>query len=358
VNLRPGAAALTLGALILGTSARSFTQGRLTFVQAGTIPGPVDLVRAQGSYVYLAESKTFVVVDASNVAAPKKLGEQVFPERIWGFRVAGDRAYVAAGHSGLGVIDISNPSSLKLLTMFKTPGQAKNVSVTGTKAFVANHNSGVDIVDLTDASKPTLLGSAFLDGYARDVAAVGSLAVAVDNPSGVYVFDAAAKTLDPITSIQSATAPQQIEIAEITGPETRRLAVLAGSEPYDPLRAVKLQAGGKPRGGAVQLVDVTNPALPVMAGTYATASSSRRLAVHGALVFVADGADGLQVLDVSTPSKAAPVGGFRTSKPARDVALANSLVFLAVGGPRPGVVGGARADGTDDSEVVILRQAP
>jgi hypothetical protein len=173
----------------------------------------------------------------------------------------------------------------------------------------------------------------------------------------VYVFDAATKAVDPISSLQSAMAPQQVELANLPGSPGRTLAVLAGSEPYDPLRAVRLQAGAKPRGGLIQFVDVTNPAAPVMAGSYPTASGGRRVAVKGSLVYLTNGAEGLEVLDVSSPSQPARIASFKTAKPVRDVAVGESLVFLVVGGRAPSVVGGA-PPGADDSELLILRQLP
>jgi hypothetical protein len=301
----------------------------LKVTQVGTIPGPVDLVRAQGSFVYIAEAKTLAIFDVSQPATAKRVGAYDFPEKIWGFRVAGPRIYVADGHSGLGILDISKPSAPTLLSLTKMPGQAKNVSVAGNRALLANHMSGVDIVDIANQSKPTLVGSAYLDGYARDVATSGSIAVAVDNPSGVYVFDTTSgNPLEPITTLQSATTPQQLEVVEIPkGAGNARIAVLAGGA----LNVTKPPTDSLPHGGSIQLYDVSNPTAPVFVGAHPLASNHRRLAVRGALVYVADGPDGLQIVDISTPSKPAVVGTFKTAKPARDVAVGDAVIALIVG---------------------------
>jgi hypothetical protein len=326
----------------------------LTLTQAGSITGPIDRLRAQGSFVYIAHAKTLTIFDVSDPAAPKRVGTHTFDEQIWGFRVVPDRVYVANGHSGLAILDVSKPSAPVLLSLTKLPGQAKNVSVAGDRALLANHMSGLDVVDISNQAKPAVLGSAYLDGYARDVATTGSVAVAVDNPTGVYVFDMNGKDpLEPVTALQSATAPQQVEVVEIPADAGRkRIAVLAGSEPYDPLRAVKLQAGAPPRGGSIQLYDVSNPAAPEFIGIYPASSGQRRLAVKGSLVYVADGADGLQVLDISTPSKATVVGRFKTPRPARDVAVGDSVIAVALG------TVGSGSQSQVEGEVLLLRQAP
>lgn len=338
---------------VLSVAAASPVFGQtLKLAQVGSIPGPVDLVKAQGQFVYMTSAETLAVFDVSEPAAPKRVGTYTFPEKIWGFRVAGNRVYVADGHSGLGILDISKPSAPALLSLTKMPGQAKNVSVAGSRALLANHMSGVDIVDISDQSKPSLVGSAYLDGYARDVATFGSMAVAIDHPAGLYVFDmTGTNPLEPITSIQSAKAPQQIEVVEIpSGAGSARIAVLAGSIPYDPLSAAKPPAGGFQRGGSVQLYDVSNPTTPVFAGIHPVASNHRRIALKGSLVYVADGEEGLQILDISTPSKVTVAGRFKTAKPARDVAVADSVIAVVAGE----IYQGSRSH--TEGEVLLLRQ--
>lgn len=352
-RLPVGALVLLCSMVLLVSAARTATGQTLNFMPVGKIPGPVDLVRAQGHLAFVVESKTLAVFDVSNPATPTRVGQYTFPEEVWGFRIVGARAYVADGHTGLGILDISDPSVPTLISLFKTPGQVKNVSVAGNRALVANHMTGVDIVDISDPAKPSLLGSAFLDGYAKDVATVGSLAVAVDIPSGLYVFDmASANPLEPVASLQSAATPQQVEVSEIATARGAKIAVLAGSEPYDPLRAVRIQAGGKPRPGSIQVFDVSNPAAPVLTGAYPTSDSRRRIAIKGSLLYLADGPDGLRVLDLSVPSKATFVGSYKTAMPARDVAVADSLVFVVTGGLAQ------RSGSQGDGEILILRQTP
>lgn len=342
---------LCLTSLLLSTSISDVVVAQpLTFAPLGSIRGPVDRIRAQGQFAYVATDRTLAIYDLARSSSPARVGSYTFPEQIWGFRVEGARAYVAAGHSGLGILDVSSPAAPRLVTLVKMPGQAKNVAVSGTRALVANHMSGVDIVDISSATKPALLGSAFVDGYARDVAAVGTVGVAVDNPSGVYVFDlTGASTIDPVTTLQSATAPQQVEMAEIGGARKTRLAVLAGSEPYDPLRGAR-SPGGPTRPGSLQVFDVSDPTRPALAATFPTSGGGRRLAVRGALVYVADGPDGLRVLDLTTLSNPTVVGAYKTATPARDVAVGDGIVLVLVDGARDG----ARAQ--EGGEVLILSE--
>jgi hypothetical protein len=334
--------------LVLPFAARPALGQALTFAAAGSIPGPVDRIRASGTYLYAATDKTLSIYDVSDPAAPRRAGSYEFPEQIWGFRVEGARAYAAVGHTGLGILDVSNPSTPALVTIVKMPGQAKNVAVAGTRALVANHMSGVDIVDIANLARPSVLGSAYVEGYARDVASFGSVAVAVDNPFGLYVFDLAnPNALEPAASLQSAATPTQVELLEVGGARKTRVAVLAGAEPYDPLKGSRAP-GGPARPGSLQVFDVSDPSQPVLAATQPTSGNGRRLAVKGSLVYMADGPEGLRVFDLSAPSKPAIAGVHKTATPARDVAVSDTLVFLLV----------SARDGSrqDDGEVLILRE--
>ncbi len=340
--LGPGAAARRGVGLLVWTSMLTAVPALASaqaanFVQVGSIPGPADIVQLHGDRAYTASGKTLTLHDLSNPAAPSRLGSYSFPEKIWGFRVVGSLVYVAADFFGLGILDVSNAAAPALRGSIKTPGQAKAVAVFGAKAVVADHMSGVDYIDVSNHDKPANLGSFFLDGYARDVAASGSIAIAVDAPTGLYVFDLSREgPLDAVTVQQSATAPGSIVVSSPAESGSPTLAVLIGA-------------------GSLQVYDVSDPLAPVRASTHKTGGRPLRVALVGAVAYVADGPAGLQVLDLSMPSKPKPVATFQTPKPARAVAVAGSLVLV--------VVGELRQDPTtrefvDHGTVLILRRSP
>lgn len=298
----------------------------LQFTRVGAIPGPADLVRVDGGRAYVASAKTLTIVDVSKPEMPKKAGSHTFPEKIWGFRVIGPTAYVAADFYGFAMLDVSNPSAPTLKGMVKTPGQAKNVAIYGTKVLVSDHMSGVDYIDISNPAQPKKLGSFFLDGYSRDVVASGPLAFAVDSPTGLYVLDL--DRPDPmeaaVSSLQSASTPSFVEISDPSA--SPRLVCIVGA-------------------GTLQFYDVTNPAAPAKVSTLKTPGRPSRATFKGKFAYVADGGEGLEVVDVSTPSAPKIVGSFKTPAPARDVAVDGSTIYVVVG---------AREE---PGEVIILRQS-
>ena len=333
--------------LIVRAQSTPRSAGTLTFTLVGSIAGPIDLVRAEGSFAYVTVGDRLTVIDLSDPEAPTRRGSFSFPEQVWGFDVSGSLAFVAAGHSGLWIVDVSNAEMPVLLGSVKTPGQAKNVAVSGERAVVADHMAGVDIVDISDLTGPVSIGSVYTDGYARDVAMFGSQAYAVDHPAGFYVLDvSAADPLEPVGSLQSASAPHVVEILEANP----TVAVLVGGIPYDPLRALRQAAPPDDPNGTLQLYDVSDPAAPVTIATFPTPGDAQRAAVKGSLAYVADGPTGLTVVELSDPSQPKVVGTYQTRNSARDVAVADTAILILDGALRRG------SHSQDDGDVLILRQ--
>lgn len=330
----------------LPTGITTLSAQSLTFTPVGSISGPIDLVRAEDMFAYVTVGETLTVFDISNPSTPTQRGSYSFPEKVWGFEVIDSVAYVAAGHSGLWIVDVSSPETLILRGSVTTPGQAKNVAVSGTRAVVADHMSGIDVIDISTLTNPVSVGSVYTDGYARDVAMFGALAYAVDHPAGFYILDMAkAEPLDPVGSLQSASAPRHIEILDAT-PD---IAVLVGGIPYDPLRSLREDQPDDPN-GTLQLYDVSDPTSPVLIETFSTPGDAQRADFRDTLAYVADGPAGLSIVDLSNPTAPKVVGAYQTRNSARDVAIADTAILIIDGTLRRG------SHSQDDGDVIILRE--
>lgn len=327
---RRAALLIGLGGCALAAAAPARAQQALEFEQVATLAGPADLVEANGGRAYVAAGGALTLFDLSDPAAPRRQGSYAFPEKIWGFAVVGQVVYVAADFFGLGILDASDPEAPALLGSVRTPGQVKNVDVSGGVAVLADHMSGVDLIDVSDLRAPAALGSVYLDGYGRDVATLGPRAYAVDDPSGFYVLDLSrTDAWEPAFALQSADGPRMVRVTETAA---GALAVLVGH-------------------GALQVYDLSTPDAPVHRSTYATPGGALRVALDGALAYVADGERGMLVVDLSDPAAPRVAGSHRPAEPVRDVAVSGGLALLAVG-PLP--TGIQRSQG--GGEVVVLRQ--
>jgi hypothetical protein len=298
---------------LIAAAAITASGQKAAFVQVGSIAGPVDLVKAQGDFVYLGADKTLTIVDVHDPAAPKRTGSYSFAEMIWNVTLAGNMAYVAADTAGLAVLDVSNPAAPVLRGTLKTPGQAKSVAVAANTAYVADHVRGIDVVSLASPAAPALSGSVFVDGFAKDLVLRGSVLYAVDQPNGFTVFDAGSPALAPLGSLTLSTPiPLRAQLDVSESGVTPRLAVVVG-------------------GGPVQIYDVTDARAPKPVTAYRTPGNAQRVQVKGSDLYVADGPAGLALVSLATPTTPTITGTFKTPMPARDVAVSGSLVFVVSG---------------------------
>ncbi len=77
------------------------------------------------------------------------------------------------------------------------------------------------------------------------------------------------------------------------------------------------------------VIDVSNPAAPVILGSVVTPGTARGVAVSGTVAYVADVNFGLQVIDVSNPAAPAILGSVGMPDFARDVAVSGSVAYVA-----------------------------
>lgn len=331
ISLRSLGAAMPLvlaAALVVATG--SHVAAQVQIEQVGTITGPADLVKIDGSRVFITDRRTFTVFDVSDPSAPQLRGALTLPEEIWQFRIRGDRAYIGANFHGLSILDISNPAEPRELGAFQSLGQTKNGAVYDTKVAAVDHMEGFVLIDASDERAPQSIGSYFLDGYARDVVTSGSIAYATDSPTGVYVFDLAQDgPPEPVGILHAPAAPRNaLQVTDLPN----------GS---------KLLAGTGQSG--LQLYDVTDPTAPIKTATFDTPGQALGLALQGHLAYVADGDAGLQVVDLSDAGAPQIIASFPTPRPARDVAVSGSLVLV--------VVGQSEREG-NDRDVLIIRTTP
>ena len=320
---------LVLGAALVA-AASSHVSAQVQIEHVGTIAGPADLVKIDGSRVFVTDRRTFTVFDVSDPSAPQLRGSLTLPEEIWQFRIREDRAYIGVNFHGLSILDISNPAEPRELGAFQSLGQTKNGAVYGTKVAAVDHMEGFVLIDISDERAPQSIGSYFLDGYARDVVTSGSIAYATDSPTGVYVFDLAQDgPPEPVGILHAPAAPRNaLQVTDLPN----------GS---------KLLAGTGQSG--LQLYDVTDPTAPIKTATFDTPGQALGLALQGHLAYVADGDAGLQVVDLSDAGTPEIIASFPTPRPARDVAVSGLLVLV--------VAGQSEREG-DDRDVLVLRTTP
>jgi len=79
----------------------------------------------------------------------------------------------------------------------------------------------------------------------------------------------------------------------------------------------------------LQIINVSNPALPVLAGSYDTPDWAYGVAVSGGYAYVADYSSGLQIINVSNPASPALAGSYNTPGNTEVVAVSGAYAYVA-----------------------------
>ncbi len=234
----------------------------LTSLEVGNRPEHVVI---SGNYAYIADSDpdtdNFIVIDISDPNAPKEVGS-LGVEAAWRIAISGNYAYITSygerGKQGersdrdFKVIDVNDPTNPTELGGFDFPS-AWDIAVSGNYAYVVVVDAGINklrVIDVSYPSLPVLEGSLEIGRSPRP--STGSYALAVSG-SYAYVFD-----------------------------------LFDGDE------------------GALIVIDVSNPAAPVLAGSLEIDKSPQAISISGDYAYVVDNSSNdLKVIDVSDPT--APV---------------------------------------------------
>jgi len=330
-----------------------------------------------------------VVVDIGDPAAPAVVCG-VPTGYCWGLAVDGDVAYVAT--TDLVLVDIANPLDPSIICTLETPLDALTIAVAEDHVLVFDENGlgsgSLLIVDAAVTGNPHIVGRLDCDSWARGIVVEGDLvfltgngltAIDIDDPAHPQVLGRAyaghsvtAARLDQYAYVVDGNGP--LHVVDVTSPETVRQTgsvattgvpvgvTLAG--PYAYLAEVQ---PGWPQSGWLEIVDLSDPVQPVLAGKVAmpewafevevagdlacvvnewslqvvdvsdpeqptivgsAAVGARAMAMSGGYVFMA-AYPGLRVVDLSDPTAPTPVAGLSTGGGVNDITVAGRLAFLA-----------------------------
>lgn len=126
---------------------------------------------------------------------------------------------------------------------------------------------------------------------------------------------------------------------------SKGLQVIDVSEPLSPRIAGVLQTPGEAKDIVVRdgyafiadgptgllVADISDPRRPLVAGSLDTPGSAEAIVLDGDFAYIADAAGGLQLIDVSRPSRPVLAGAFDTPDMAEEVAFSGNHAYVATG---------------------------
>lgn len=208
---------------------------------------------------------------------------------------------VVTSDRGLETATLSPPAFLGYATITN----AEDVVLIGDYAYVSRSAGGIDVVDVATPSTPVVVGNVATAGSAFEIMAEGGFLYVTDSVEGLGIYD-----------LSNPASPTPV-------------ATGVFAEPLDGLALADGKAYLKGAGsGNFHVVDVSNPASPVIEG-------SASLAVGGSRILALSGHDRVYALfDESPGSNNGALRGFEpidVSDPSQPLSL-EQVYFPSIGG--------------------------
>jgi len=178
-------------------------------------------------------------------------------------QVQGQYAYVGLNNELL-ILDLSNPKSPQKASQTIIPANPfiEDIQVVGNIGYIAAGWRGLRLIDLSQPSNPSELSAVDTNDHAYRVVISGTRAYLAYGDKGLRIFD-----------VSNSQSPQLLAEADAVGVATD--LVLVGHQLYL----------ADDRG--LQLIDVSNPTLPVVKQKYVTLKMEH-IVVSGSTVYMAD----------------------------------------------------------------------
>ena len=318
-------------------------------------------LNSTATLAYVADgSAGLKILNISNPSAPSLTGSLTLTGKVLKDVVlSGTVAYVVNQQGTLDAINVSSAAVPQWMGLVQLSGFASRVAVEGTKAVVIVSTSTNDLLDVVNISNPSAMvrtGSVIIGavGTGKGVAISNSLAYVAANGDGLKIYDL---SLSLIGTINDEFLPQSIAVGgtravvigkykptnmahlEVLDVSSATLPNVVGELPTTTAAFYDVAVNGTgtlavvAAGTAgVWVVDLSNPAVPVVRGIYDTPGTAYGVALNSTatLAYVADGSAGIKIVNISNPSAPSLAGSLTlTGKILKDVALLGSVAYVA-----------------------------
>ncbi|MEW5763330.1 MAG: FG-GAP-like repeat-containing protein, partial [Acidobacteriota bacterium] len=300
------------GAVLSSDGPRSFTTGCLTRV--GRWPEkPYGMVRSSvvyGAYAYYGNGLYLTVLEVSDPAHPSVVRELPLPAPVdeGELLVAEGYLFAPLTNGTLTIYDLADPETpSEVSTLGGFAGLRGGMEFYGGLLYAADQTSGLRVVSLSPLTSPSIIGT-LATSHARDLTLYEKAFTKY-----AYVVD----------------AYDGLVVMNVTNPAVPVLltAVDLGDWPESVARSGEYLYVADATNG-MRVFSLANPALPVEVGSYVTPNYTEWVVLSGATAFLCDGPGGIKALDVTIPSAPALLGQIDTPGVAMHVWLDGSRAFV------------------------------
>ena len=275
-------------------------------VEVGSFPVPDQIMQVDivGSYAYFANDDDGMrIFDVSNPQNPIEISRFDTPRGVLNLTIRDTLAYLGE-EDGLRIVNVTNPTSPFEVGFCSLPSDANSVYLLDNYAYIACYSAGLHIIDISDPTIPVEIG--FYDTYrAMDVFVVDTLAFVADRTQGLKIL-----------SVANHDSIYQIGLIDL---DNAYAVEVRGNYAY-------VVDYGDDR---LAIIDVANPAGPVLIGSCPTGSRPMDLSISGDYAYIANRSYGMRVIYILNPTAPYEVGYYDTPGRAQGIKTLGNLAYVA-----------------------------
>ncbi len=352
--------------------------GEIALVVRSAWGGPVNDVEVVGNLAYAAIGRRLVILDVSDATNPVEVGSLNIMPGVEGVAVRDSYAFLAAHKPyKFCVADVSDPTNPVLVSAGAGEPFSHDVELYGDFAYVRATTGQLIVIDVTDPQSVVLPPHNLPSGDVAAISIVGDLLYVGTSPicceADLRIYDLASDPMNPVLLGSLADVGKQTTGLAVEGdyaywtvrhegePDTSSLQVVNVSDPLAPFIAGSYDNGsviehilwdvafsggyayvadatdsyvGTPAKwsfaeGLVVLDIATDPANPTVVGTFKTHASVQGVEVVGNRAYLHDAGEGLILLDVSDPTNPVRLGNYHSPATLRQMEKVGDLLFIA-----------------------------
>ena len=333
--------------------------------------GPVNTIDIQGNHAYIGSGRRMVILNIDDFEDITEVGSIDLLSTVEDLAVRDGFAYVATHHEIFGYgfcsVNVSEPSNPTLASNPDAFGnfQPRLVELYQNFAFAQDTEGNGDsphVFDITDPENVIWLGKGFLPPM--DVIAIAGSLLYVTDDEELRIYDLSADPLSPmlvgvgntgfkVNDVKSIAVEGSLVCASVDTPASDVLVVFDVSNPRMPVLAGTYNfptfasghfnsldvSGGlayvasghdDALAGGLLVIDVTSdPANPELIGTFDSHASIYGVKVLGTTAYLFDAGEGLIALDVSNPTKPVRLGGYHSPAYLRKMKKIDNLLYIS-----------------------------
>jgi hypothetical protein len=267
-------------------------------------------LRAAGDALAASSDEGLFLIDLATPASPREAGFLRTPDEVVTAAVSGNLGILAGWTGYLTILDLSDASHPISLYQGAMPERAAcRMALSGGLAYIAQRWEGFRIMDISDPAHPVPRGYSGAPQFASDVAVSGSMAYVADRPYGIRSYN-----------VRDPDNPR--EIGGVRVPFTLRVTLL-GNIAY-------LATGNDETSDfrGLQIVSVADPIHPRLVGQSATTHVGVAVALSGHYAYLAS-TYVLEVIDIMNPAVPVLVNSRPSGEILTDLSVVGNLLLVA-----------------------------